>query len=70
MDAEEFITIWQKADSPEEVMEKTGLSYNRVTAKAVYYRRRGIPLKKFRSGPKGLDIDYLADLARRLEDSE
>lgn len=43
---EEFVRLWQSADSPRDVAEKAGISVRRATSRACLYRRRGIRLKK------------------------
>jgi hypothetical protein len=51
--AEEFVKIWQQAESLAEVAEKTGLSIAGVGHRATFYRiRHDVRLKKFGPGPK------------------
>lgn len=66
--ADEFIRIWQIADSIPDVMKKTGLPKATVNARAYNYRKKGVPLKKMtgRRGAAGYNWKDLAELARRL----
>jgi len=60
---DEFIRIWQHADTLEEVVEKTGLGGVRsASAKASALRRKGVPLKHFRS--MSSNVDYLVAVAK------
>lgn len=45
---EEFVKIWQTAESVSDVAEKTGLKNLSCSVKAFRLRSLGIPLKKFR----------------------
>jgi hypothetical protein len=63
--AEQFVETWQKAKNVEEVCQVTGNTRWAVYARAVGYRKLGIPLKKFSTrGP--IDVKGLAALAKRL----
>jgi len=65
--AEEFIKTWQTAKTTGEVMKKLGYeNAHSVCMRASWYRRKGVPLKKF-VGVKGVEmLDYkaLAKLAK------
>ena len=61
---EEFVRIWQAAGSVREVAKKTGVDKQSVEARAVRYRRAGVPLKKFDRGhATPLDIARLKRIA-------
>lgn len=66
--SEEFVRIWQQAESTREVCEKTGQTINSATHMASLYRKRGIHLKfmKGEVGRKRLDIEKLSALATTL----
>jgi hypothetical protein len=63
--AEEFVTVYNTADSLAEVIEKTGLTHNATIARAGFYRRKKIPLQRF-TKKKSVDFDKLAKLAAEL----
>jgi len=65
MEHKEFIKIWQTSSSMKEVVEKTGMGYNTVAARARRYRKKGIPLKPYPRGfqPTG-NIDELKEYAQ------
>jgi hypothetical protein len=44
--AEEFVRIWQGADSVEQVSEQTGLYHGACVTRARSYRERGVPLQE------------------------
>lgn len=62
-----FCSIWQRAHTIQEVMRKTGLSRPACSNRAVYYRARGVPLKKFLSGRPRCDVGKLMSVVRRSE---
>lgn len=65
--AVDFVTIWQKSPTLDEVCEKTGMSRITACARATRYRKAGIPLKKqTRQHRPTLDVDGLASLAKKL----
>jgi hypothetical protein len=64
--AEDFVTAWQTSHSLEEVAEKTGLLKGTASARAAYYRKRGVGLKLYRRGGPPIDIKALASLANQL----
>jgi hypothetical protein len=67
MTAEEFITAWQRSDSLVEMCVTAGLQSDeshKLSARAQFYRRKGVGLKKFTRGSTNpLDIDALNKLA-------
>lgn len=66
--AEEFVSIWQESSSAKEAAQRMGdgISYDAVRARASFYRRRGIPLKRFAPKvPKHLDVAALTSRARK-----
>ena len=65
--AVDFVTIWQKSPTLDEVCEKTGMSRITACARAARYRKIGIPLKKQpRQGRPTIDVDSLSALAKKL----
>tara|TARA_R110002020_G_scaffold15808_3_gene56435 strand:+ start:3340 stop:3585 length:246 start_codon:yes stop_codon:yes gene_type:complete len=67
---EEFVRVWQTCRTVGEVADKLNLTKRACYQRAVAYRKKGVPLKKY---PKGRysahhDIDYpaLASLAKSL----
>ncbi len=69
---EEFIRIWQGAKNIADAAKKAGLSTGSAIGRAMIYRKKGIPLKKFPRGRTGYVLDYaaLAALARSLSPKE
>lgn len=67
MKAEEFIKVWQKAKSLEEVVRRTGLQPKSASNRASVLRSKGIPLQKFREGTTAsvADLKALAEKHRR-----
>ena len=59
---EEFVKIWQSSKTLFEVSERMGLSKKIASARAGYYRSKGVPLKHFK---KPIAWDALADLAEK-----
>lgn len=57
--AEEFVTKWQKADTSADALEALGPF---ASARAAWLRKRGVNLKKFHGGPRGIDADVLNKL--------
>ena len=47
LNAKKFIEIWQSSKTLEEVAEKMHEPKTAIANRAQYYRKRGIPLKKF-----------------------
>ena len=58
----QFVDIWQTSDGAKEVQEKTGMSIKAIYKRVFRYRKRGIPLKRFRN-----NTALLIERARRLE---
>ena len=65
---ESFVKRWQSAYSVQEVVEKTGLSYQRVTTRSGFLRRKGVPLKTMRN-INLVDYDKLKILAKNTHNS-
>lgn len=61
--AEEFVKTWQAAKSLDEVAEKLESENASVSTRASYYRKKGVPLKKFREGGQ-LDVAALKKLCK------
>lgn len=69
--AEEFVRIWQAADSVDQVAEQTGLYHAACATRARSYRERGVPLREL---PKRRtlrnDWDALRALAVELDPAQ
>ena len=70
--AERFVRVYQGAAVLEEVMRELGISRSGVRARARYYRKQGVPLKRLRSDPSSPRLDWaaLAQMAERLAEGE
>lgn len=55
-----FVMAWQRARSKAEAAKKVGLSISGASARATYYRRHNVPLKKFGCGGGYHKLDYTA----------
>jgi hypothetical protein len=67
--AEKFTELWQKARSLKEFSELTGISRRSASVRAAEYRKRGVPLKRFRHS-EHMDWERVAEVARKFEDVE
>jgi hypothetical protein len=57
---EEFVRVWQDAQSVDEVCERLKMRYGIVLARVSNYRRRGVRLKKMpRKNSRRVDVDKL-----------
>lgn len=70
--AELFIRTWQDCATTGEVAERLGCTAKQATARAAYFRKKGVPLRRMPTGtPKagrpGLDVQRLARIARGEE---
>ena len=65
--AEQFIRVWQAAESVAEVGARTGYEGHVASVRAAQLRAKGVPLKRFTTSP-GYRNDWaaLAKLARSL----
>lgn len=62
--AEQFVEIWQTSKSVKDVADKLNRKISNVCLRASSYRRKGVPLKKFRYQPPGqLDYEKLKKIA-------
>jgi hypothetical protein len=50
VDPEDFVKVWQTAESVNEVADKMSMSKLGASVKASHLRKAGVPLKKFRTG--------------------
>ena len=67
IETEPFIRAWQAANSAEEVSNQLGTKLASVTARANYYRKKGINLKKMpRKNGVRLDIEAAKALLAEL----
>ena len=58
---EEFVKIWQKAESFKEVCEKSGArAIQEVWFRAAYFRRHGVPLKQLAKTKSRPVVDFVA----------
>jgi hypothetical protein len=55
---EDFVKVWQKANSRKEVATALGMKYNAVVSREKTYRKAGIPLK---------EINNKANRGRRID---
>jgi hypothetical protein len=66
--AEEFVRVWQTAESIAAVSESAGVSAKSCYARAWHFRKLGVPLKKFRPVIRNsIDITKLKALAESLQ---
>lgn len=65
LSAEEFIKAWQTSKNLKEVVEKTNASRDALRNRASLYRKRGVPLRRFKRGKRGpkLDVKELTNFA-------
>lgn len=70
--AEDFIRIWQTAESAAEVAEKTGIRWDMARSRAQKLIRKGVPLKNIKLDPRGsaLNLPALIELAKSLAPQE
>jgi hypothetical protein len=66
--AKEFVKTWQKAKSIDDVVTAFGGKATSYRTRAISFRKKGIPMKKFPSAQRGapLDIEALTALAKSL----
>lgn len=66
----EFIRVWQKAASLDEVLAATKMTSRAAQEKAYYLRKKGVPLKRMPAGWKASGKqDFWARLRRVAEES-
>tara|TARA_R100000008_G_scaffold67928_1_gene45058 strand:+ start:4918 stop:5139 length:222 start_codon:yes stop_codon:yes gene_type:complete len=63
----QFIEVWQRAKSLEEVAKRTGMLLSACSARASHYRLKGVNLKRFSRRPT-TDWEKLAALADSLSE--
>lgn len=61
--AEVFIRNWQKSKSVRDFCTRTGMNTGTACTRANYYRKKGVPLKKFHRSDS-LDFEQLKNLAK------
>lgn len=54
-----FVRIWQESKTMEEVAGRLEISEHRATARASYYRKHGVGLKKFPRTYQGMNYEAL-----------
>lgn len=60
MSAEEFVRLWQGAETVDDVVKATASTAQRVAARATHLRKLGVKLKKFKPRPRAKRIDVAA----------
>ena len=63
--AEEFVKIWQQAESAAEVAEKCGINRGSAMCRASRMRKAGVSLKMMGGAPHKLDVAALSALAKK-----
>ena len=66
--ADEFVKTWQSSKTVGDVSKKLGITNPVLCARAVRYRKSGIPLKKFTRGAV-LNVAALKELATKTKTS-
>jgi hypothetical protein len=66
--AEEFVAVWQNAETMDEVTEALEMKSGTAQVRASTYRKKGVNLKKFPKGGKSFDVDSLNALIATIED--
>jgi transposase-like protein len=67
--AEQFVRIWQRAESILEVSMTTGADIATCRQRASHYRAKGVPLKKFAQS-RAFDWGRLAKIAEECANGE
>lgn len=62
MKVEEFVVLWQSADTVTEVARACGRSATTVRTRATYLRQRGVPMKRMPMGRQQVKDDATADI--------
>ena len=65
--AEEFVTVWQNAETMDDVCESLEMKAGTAQVRASTYRKKGVNLKKFPKGGKSFDVDSLNALIDNIE---
>ncbi len=71
--AEEFVRLWQTSESLQACADAAGLSMQQCRCRAGSYRKKGVPLRRWRTGSCGhkkIDWNALIQLALTLETKE
>jgi hypothetical protein len=63
---EEFVEIWQTSHTVAEVVKRSGQGPNTVSSRAAVFRKKGVPLKRFRRADEPLDYGRLKYLALKF----
>lgn len=69
VEAERFVDVWQRADSPADVAALFEVPISVVYSMASRLRAGGVPLKKFKRGAK-YDVPSLVALAKAAADED
>ena len=64
---DEFVEAYVKADSVDEVIESTGMTYGSISQKAKKLRDLGVDLPKFKRQAKEVDVVGLNRLIKSLK---
>jgi hypothetical protein len=65
--ASEFVTVWQNAETMDDVCESLEMKAGTAQVRASTYRKKGVNLKKFPKGGKSFDVDSLNALIDNIE---
>lgn len=65
--AEEFVTVWQNAETMTDVCENLEMKPGTAQVRASTYRKKGVLLKKFPKGGKSFDVNALNALIDTIE---
>lgn len=68
--AEEFIRVWQNAETMKQVTDTLGITQGYASSRASRFRKAGVPLKYFSRASIGYNWDDLAMLAEQLGEGE
>ena len=64
IDWEKFVKIWQAASTVGEVADQLAIEPMYASSRASYLRKKGVPLKTFRTVNHGLDVKNLKKLCK------
>ena len=63
----QFVTLWNQAETLEEIATELGITKSSATTRGTQYRKRGVNLKKFTGGNSGPHVDWDAVLETTTE---
>lgn len=56
---EDFVEVWQAADSCKEAAKRLGMKASAARSRAHWLRGKGVPLKAFPTGAPAIDVEGL-----------